>query len=262
MGSDELRSYYQRLKSYMLSYKLKSRMSFSLDTIYKGRIVFAKINARKKSLVCNLALNPNDFVSTKYSFKDTSDSKKYEMVPMRIKIKSERGFKYACELVDILAQKMGYEKDEKYIEEDYLEPKRSFEENLELKLIKEVKGKVSSLEEINNNKLKASQDIDYDIEDDELEIDQDIIDMLRDVVMSRRNKGKRAIVNLKSINDAYNPNEIVNLKTLKQHNLISSKVQFVKCLSEGHIEKPLIFELNDYSKKAAKEILYAKGEIR
>ena len=57
-----------------------------------------------------IALNPSEYIDTKYSPKDMSDVKKYEDTPMLVKIKSLRGVKFAKELIDALCSKLGIEK--------------------------------------------------------------------------------------------------------------------------------------------------------
>ena len=51
-----------------------------------------------------LALNPQQYVGTKYAAKDMSQVKKYASVPVRVKIKSPRSVKFANELVEKLAE--------------------------------------------------------------------------------------------------------------------------------------------------------------
>ncbi|MBR2870590.1 MAG: hypothetical protein IKB98_04360 [Clostridia bacterium] len=64
----------------------------------------AKITMKGKTLNVYLALNPNDFVDTKYIFQDVSHVKKYALYPMRVKLTSDRQVRWTCELIDKIMQ--------------------------------------------------------------------------------------------------------------------------------------------------------------
>lgn len=98
-----IQGYYGELKNYMLSFKrVRSSVSWNLDTFFIGRKAVAKIGFRGKTLVMFCALDPDEYANTKYYPKDVSGVKKYEATPMMIKIKSERGVKFAKELIDVM----------------------------------------------------------------------------------------------------------------------------------------------------------------
>ncbi len=268
MANLEAREYYEIVKNYLLSYKLKSRMSWACETIYKGRVAYAKLTIRGKNLNVNLALNPADFENTKYYFKDTSDSKKYAMVPMRVKVKSSRGLKYVLELIDIMMNNNGLKKIPTYENVNTAEQVRSFDENLSLGLIKKINGRKASLEEIEEERIindipdtsvdSASENGDSD----ELVIDDEIMEMVTEIISTHKRVGKKGIINLDDIDRNFEENELVSVKSLKEKKLISSNIGQVKCLSRGKLTKPLIFELDDYSLPAIKTILVTGGEIR
>ncbi len=98
-----IQGYYGELKNYMLSFKrVRSSVSWNLDTFFIGRKAVAKIGFRGKTLVMFCALDPDEYANTKYYPKDVSGVKKYEATPMMIKVKSERGVKFAKELIDVM----------------------------------------------------------------------------------------------------------------------------------------------------------------
>lgn len=98
-----IQGYYGELKNYMLSFKrVRSSVSWNLDTFFIGRKAVAKIGFRGKTLVMFCALDPDEYANTKYYPKDVSGVKKYEATPMMIKVKSERGIKFAKELIDVM----------------------------------------------------------------------------------------------------------------------------------------------------------------
>ena len=104
-----VQNYYSAIKNKLLSYKgVKSRISFNYESFNKGRVPCAKVNIKGKTLVMYLALKPSDYVGTKYFFTDVSSIAKYETVPMLIKVKSDRGLKYAFQLIeDMMGKHLG-----------------------------------------------------------------------------------------------------------------------------------------------------------
>ena len=117
----EVQSYYSAVKNVLLSYKkVNSRVSFSCDTFNRGRQVLAKFGVRGKTLVLYLALNPNEYANTKYYPKNVGDVKKYADTPMMVKVKSERGAKFAIELVEKMLD--GTKKKNDFVEVKYFEP--------------------------------------------------------------------------------------------------------------------------------------------
>ena len=64
----------------------------------------AKINMKGKTLNVYLALNPNDYLDSKYIFTDVSSVKKYALYPMRVRLTSDRQVRWTCELIDKIMQ--------------------------------------------------------------------------------------------------------------------------------------------------------------
>ena len=64
----------------------------------------AKITMKGKTLNVYLALNPNEYIDTKYIFEDVSHVKKYALYPMRVRLSSDRQVKWTCELIDKIMQ--------------------------------------------------------------------------------------------------------------------------------------------------------------
>lgn len=246
MGTAECRNFYQDLKSYLLAYGLKSRMAWSYDTIYLGRVPFARFSIRGKTLSMNIALNPEGYEGGMYE--DNKELKKYADVPLRIKVKSNRTVKLAKAAIDLLAKERGYvQKEIKPVE---LEPVRSLKENLKLELVKKLKVKRAiSLDSISAEELE------------DLEISSEVEENIKQVIRTKKCNGKKEIINIDTISKNYQANEVVTVESLISKKLISSKVQSVKCLARGILDKPLVFQLNDYSRDAIKMILATNGKI-
>ena len=100
-----VQNYYNEIKNLLLSYKgVKGRVSWGNESFNKGRTYLAKVNAKTKTLYIYLAIDPATLEEGKYEIVDVSSKKKYAAVPTLIKVKGERKFKYAMELITKLCE--------------------------------------------------------------------------------------------------------------------------------------------------------------
>ena len=111
----ETKEYYNEIKNYLTMYRAKGRVSSSCETFrYKGLV--AKVALGGKSVKVFLALDTSIIdENPKYHLKDFSEKKRYQEVPVMIKVRSPRSLKYFKELVDIMMANRG------------VKPKRNFE---------------------------------------------------------------------------------------------------------------------------------------
>lgn len=101
LAEDTVKGYYNELKNALLAYKgVKCRTSWGYETFNKGRTKLARMDVKTKSLYLYLAIDPQSLVDTKYNFKDMSAKKKYAATPVLMKIRGERKFKHALELIE------------------------------------------------------------------------------------------------------------------------------------------------------------------
>jgi hypothetical protein len=108
--SDESKSYYMALKSELLSYKnVRNRVSWKFDNFHAGKQEIAKLAVRGKTLCLVLALEPDDYIGSKYKVERT-DAKKYEGMHLLYRIINPRRLKYASELIEQLAEKYEMER--------------------------------------------------------------------------------------------------------------------------------------------------------
>ena len=136
--SDETKNYYQELKNDVLSYQgTVSRMSWSFDSINKGRTNILKFSIKRKNLYVYFALNPEEFTESKYNLVKV-ESKKYASVPARYVVKNDHNLKYAKELIEMVCKNQGIEKN-KEMNDDYYLPYEETSALLEKGLIKQVK---------------------------------------------------------------------------------------------------------------------------
>lgn len=112
-SSDELKQYVGNIKNTLLSYeKVKSNVSWNCDRFNYGRATVAKMNIIGKTLCLYLALNPDDYSTTKYHQKSVGDVKAYESTPMMVKVKSNMAVKRASALVTEMMDSLGAKRQE------------------------------------------------------------------------------------------------------------------------------------------------------
>ncbi len=139
-SKDPMQDYYSGLKNALLRYKgVKSRISWANETFHQGRNHLAKIIVKTSCLYIYLAVDPESLKGTKYesAVDDASEKKKFGEFPTVIKIKGERKYKYALELIDrICAEDLALPRNKKFVEVDYRRPPKTDEELVEEGLIK------------------------------------------------------------------------------------------------------------------------------
>ena len=85
-AGDILQGFYNEVKNDLLSYQgVKVRTSWSKETYKHGRAPIARVDVKGKTLYMWLALDPSEFVDTKYRFTDVSDQPVGENYPMLLK---------------------------------------------------------------------------------------------------------------------------------------------------------------------------------
>ena len=139
-SKDPMQDYYSGLKNALLRYKgVKSRVSWANETFHQGRNHLAKIIVKTSCLYIYLSIDPESLKGTKYenAVDDVSDTKKFGEFPTVIKIKGERKYKYALELIDRLcAEDLALPQNKKFVEVDYRRPTMSDEELAKEGLVK------------------------------------------------------------------------------------------------------------------------------
>lgn len=117
-ADSQTKARYSSIKNELLRYGMKPRLSTSYESWYIGRTTYAKFAIRGKTLTLYMALDPQEFEGTKYNFRNVGTVGKYETVPMRINLKSDRSARWVKELLATLAQKKGWERADRK-EEDF-----------------------------------------------------------------------------------------------------------------------------------------------
>jgi uncharacterized repeat protein (TIGR02543 family) len=161
-SSPETKAYYKSLKLAILSYeKISDRTSWSYETLNHGRVKAFKFSIRGKTLCLSLALDPHQFENSKFKVENDKLSK-YVETPCLYRIKNERRAKYAIELIDTLANKLGFAKSKKapLLLEDI--PNETTEALLARGLIKEIKEPAPVKEVASSNETKPTTGLDID----------------------------------------------------------------------------------------------------
>ena len=138
-----VQEYYSAIKNALLANKgVKARTSWNYEAFNKGRAHVAKINAKSKTLYLYLALDPSELEGTKYGFVDVSSKKKYASVPVLMKIKGDRKFKHALELIEKLCREKMELPALELQNNDYTIPFQTTEELVQAGLVKKMVGAV------------------------------------------------------------------------------------------------------------------------
>ena len=116
LASEETKEYFAKIANGLLKYtKVKMRESQQYVTFKRGRDLLCKIAVRGKTLCVHFALEPSG-LDDKYFITDLSGVRKFAETPSMLKVKSERGVKYAFELIDAVRERFGLTENAKYKE--------------------------------------------------------------------------------------------------------------------------------------------------
>ena len=105
LADEEIKERYKAFCNEVALYKgLKIKGTFRQQRIYRGRKTLGLILFRGKTLCVAFALNPYDYIDTKYRGIDKSDKKRFENTPMLFKLTSARKLEHAKYLLLQLAE--------------------------------------------------------------------------------------------------------------------------------------------------------------
>lgn len=100
----ELQEKYEELKSYILSYGVKTRISATSDSFRYKKELLIKMTIQGKTLKVFFAVDPRFFDGTTIPVIDVSNKKSYVEVPSLLKVKSSLSLKRAKAIVDQVMQ--------------------------------------------------------------------------------------------------------------------------------------------------------------
>ncbi|MDE6356249.1 MAG: uL15 family ribosomal protein [Clostridia bacterium] len=254
-SADLNKDYYSTLKNELLSYKgVKSRTSWKYETFYAGRQTFARLSMRGKKLCLFLALDPKNYVDTKYIIDDKSEVLAYEKTPLMYRIKNDRRVKFSKELIATVMD--GREKAEEYAETNYAAqlPYEEIEPLIERKLVK-----VLTEEDAQSGDVFKPRDFVEAAEVNEL-LQDDIAQALIEVSDEVSDRTKCEIINVDILSRYFENDEKVTLEEIKKRvPKFPKNATYIKVLARGLLNKRLTVVADAYSLEAAKMILLTGG---
>ena len=256
-SADGVKNYYSQIKNELMSYKgVRSRISWKYESFSVGRATVAKLAVRGKNLSLFLALDPKNYVDTKYIIDDKSEVAAYEKTPLLYRIKNDRRLNYSKEL--IAAVMSGREKTEDYKETDYAKeyPYEKIEPLIERGLVK-----VLTEEDAQSGDVFKPRDMVTATEVNEL-LQDDIAVALIEESDEVSDRTKQGIVNIDTLSKHFADGETVTLEEMKKRipKFVKSTT-YVKVLARGRLGKSLVVEADDYSLAAVKMIVLAGGTV-
>ena len=108
----ELQDLYSELKTEILSYGVKSRVSSAGDTFRLHRKTYIKMTVAGKSLKLYFALNPDDYRDSPIPVQDASEKGIYAEIPLVFKVKSPLSVRRCKQLIQDVMERDGLEQGE------------------------------------------------------------------------------------------------------------------------------------------------------
>ncbi|MDE7263406.1 MAG: uL15 family ribosomal protein [Anaeroplasmataceae bacterium] len=264
LSSEEVQNQYRDLINHIRCYAVKTSLSWKQERIYLGRNTYAMLLFKGKKLCVAYALDPKEYEETKYHVLDLSEVKRFVKTPTLLKISSERKRKYALDLLDVVLTANGFTYEETTPE--FIDiPKMTKEELIDEHLIK-----VYSSEEVTEGAIIEQASVSDLIrknvtmtEAKGLITDDSAFEYIQ-VENSKEKKTytKKDIINIDVLSKNFSEGDLVDIQSLKEKNLISKKVDYIKVLARGVLDKSLVVELQDFSIDAVKMIVLTGGEVR
>ncbi len=274
LSSEDTQRRYSYLSELLLSYKLGKRRSWKKERYYRKGKNYVQMIFRGKTLCLCMAILPESLENSKYFYENVGQIKKYESVPVMVRIRSGRGCKYAAELIAMMMESAGipqkYQPEDRFIPLEHKDRDALVGEGLIKRLVTDGNGDVvaADFEAMKNMKFtiesgmpvlkKVSAEEAAMIPDEaaaefvETEAEND------DEITYGRRKG---IVNIDTISASFDSGDTVTLAALKAKHLVPNNIHFVKILARGVLDKPLTVKAHDFSMDAVKMIVMAGGNV-
>lgn len=126
-ADDEMKARYSEIKNHLVSYHgVFNSITWNREAFYVSkRDCIATFAVRGKTLCLFLAVPASRFDGTKYKVEDRTQKVRNAKMPSMFRIKSDRGTKYAKELIDIVLAEKGVKLNEDYKPVNYRPAYRS-----------------------------------------------------------------------------------------------------------------------------------------
>lgn len=249
LGSDELNSYYNEIKNKILSYDVKSRCSFKKEAFVKGRKPLVLLAVRGKTLNAYIALDLEHCKSVHARAYEANTRYAKEHGLTLVKVSSDLQLKKILGLIDDVMNENEIKSKQDYKTQDYTKELRGYTYDQLLEM-----GKIKVFRKRMMQSVSAS-DVNQIMSDE----------LLNTIVISKEKRkginGKKAILNLDTLQKVFKEGSIVDIEAMKKNKLIDKNVGHIKILARGSIDKSLTIKANAFSKEAMKMILLTGGEV-
>ena len=271
-SSEDVQSRYAIISDTLQSYGLKLRESWKKERYYAKNNTYANMIFRGKTLCLLLAIAPESLEGTKYFYENVGNVKKYESVPVMVRVRSGRGCKYALELIKMMLESAGFTQ-KRPVSETFTfhkpEDKMALVEKGHIKVMMtngEGEPIAADFEAMKNMKfnLSAGMPILKRVTAEEAAAipDAEVENFIETEAVKEDVTGRRkGIINIDTISDAYNDGDTVTLQSLITKKLVAKNIGFIKVLARGALDKALTVKANDFSIDAAKMIVIAGGSV-
>ena len=253
-SSDDIKEYYAELANELFAHdKIRNCISWANSSFCAGRKTVSKFSIRGKSLYFYLALHPQDFRASKYPVTDESAVRRYEAVPLRVKVRSRSGVKYGKERIGILMRESGILRLKS--EAGTVKP-CDYRYDTTIHLIRR------GLMKVRTKENATVPDTDRPVWADFERRSQVSVAEAQSLISDEaavRSKPK-AILHIDTLSESYRANDTVTLESLKEKRLVGRSVNHGKVLARDVPDKPLTVRMPEFSVDAVKMILLTGGK--
>lgn len=239
---------FTKIKNYILSFiGVNDRFSYKFDTFTYNRLPLIKLSLRNKTLKLYFNINPA-IVDPKYFVKDMSALKMYEQTPTLLRVASNRGVKYAMELVDMVMKNFS------------IKPKSNFSPLNFSQLVYGVSPYETALAKLKKVIKKPAYITDIPKLDDE---SAEALILVKSSADNIKYKNAPVVeLTVSQIADNFNDGEVADIDAMKEKGLLNKdKIQRVRVtVSDKPLNKELTIIANEFTEQAAKLIMIAGGK--
>lgn len=245
MALDRVKRYYSDFRNYLTKYNLTFRSNKSGDVyLYKNKVII-RVTVYSRALKVYLGLKPKD-IDPKYHTVNMSDKKKYDTIPVMLRVSSDRSYKYLLELVAMLVDKYKLKETGTQTNIDYVRDFLSSSQELlkllgyEDLLVK--RADVRMCDVLPNSVAKNTQIL---------------------LTNPKKVTGPKEVyeITVGEISAAFGTKYEVNLSLLKLVGLAPESANYLKVIAKGECRVPVSVFANDYDLLAIKMIIITGGNV-
>lgn len=246
MALDRVKVYYQDLRNYLAKFSNLSFRSNKSGDVYlvKNKVLF-RVTVFSRALKVYFALNPKA-VDPKYHTVNMKKVKKYEAIPVMLRVSSDRSFKYLLELVEMVAKKHKLKDSGKVYENDYVS------------LVQSNSQEILSLLGYDDLLVKSANKESSDVLPNNVAKNAQIL-----VTNPNKDKVERVeyVVTVGELSAGFKDKYEVTLQLLKDVGMAPVEANYLKVAASGECRYPVHIIANDYDLQALKMIIITGGNV-